>query len=117
MEANHCGAHRSEKPNVYRPEKLNQYSTNAACAASRRATSSFGSIARRSSQGPAHKVPTRPTRASSVAGAACGRRTADVVARGALPAWTILKSDFEGVVPANQHRTEPTCRYLRYLPG
>src|SRR5215467_12969991 len=106
-EVGYRSTHRSEKLSQYCSELI-QYSTNAACAASRRAASSFGSIVRRSSQGPAHKVPARPTSASSEAGAACGGRAADVVARGALPAWTILKSDFEGVAPANQHRTEPT---------
>src|SRR5262249_17327136 len=63
------------------------------------------------------KVPARPTMASSAAGAACNRRAPDAVARRPTPEWTILNSDLAGVVPANQHRTEPTCRYFKYLPG
>jgi len=94
---------------------------NAACAASSLAANSCGSTVRRSSQGPGHKVPASPTRSSAAVGALRGSDTAEVEATfGAAfevgARWTILNSDFSGVRPANQHRTEPTCRYFNGFP-
>ena len=99
---------------------------NAACAASSLAANICGSTVRRSSQGPAHRVPASPTRSSAAVGALRGGDIAKAWAAvleadaGAAFAmgvrWTILNSDFAGVLPANQHRVEPTCRYFSDFP-
>jgi hypothetical protein len=103
---------------------------NAACAASSLAANICGSTVRRSSQGPAHRVPASPTRSSAAVGALRGGDIAKAWAEvfgavlvadaGAAFAmgvrWTILNSDLAGVLPANQHRVEPTCRYFSGFP-
>jgi hypothetical protein len=94
---------------------------NAACAASSLAANSCGSTVRRSSQGPGHKVSASPTRSSAAVGTLRGRDTAKAetafgVGFEAGARRTILNSDFSGVRPANQHRTEPTCRYFSGFP-
>src|SRR3954470_14882337 len=99
---------------------------NAAWAASSLAANICGSTVRRSSQGPAHRVPASPTRSSAAVGMLRGGDIAEAwaavleadagAAFGAGVRWTILNSDFAGVWPANQHRVEPTCRYFSGFP-